>query len=238
MTFPSGAQGGGFPGQGPQQPQQGPGYGPPSQGGGGLKLGLPQILFLVTAGLGLVIVFLGFAPAISVEGRDGVGFYEVSQGGSAGLSWIPVACFVAGLISALIVLPGKQKPSPGVPAVLSLGAVFGLLFTMFSADFPDQAGFGAGAIMILIFGILQLGAAVVAFLFDAGIIKAPAPGQRQQPYGQQPGGFGPPSGGFPQPGQQPGQQTQFAPQQGQFGQQPGQQPGGAPGTPPGGYPQS
>jgi hypothetical protein len=224
MTFPSGAPGG-YPGQGPQQPQPGQGYGPPQ--GGGMKLSLPQILALVAAGLGLLNLFLGFAPV-----STGTSFYE------GGLGWIPAVLVIGGLLELPAILPGDDKPGIA-PAVVSLGGALAFLFMVFSYS----GSLAAGGVMVLIFAILQAGAAVVAYLFDVGILKPPAsnPYGNQGGYPQHPGGF-PQTGGFPAQGQQqttvqqpgpygaPGQQTQFAPQQGQFGQQ-------APGTPPGGYPQ-
>jgi hypothetical protein len=234
MTYPSGAPGG-YPGQGPhQQPQPGPaGYGPPQGQGPGLKLSLPQILALVAGGLGVLNLFLGFAPL-----GTGTSFYE------AGVAWIPALLLTGGLLQLPAILPGDAKPGL-VPAAVTTGVTLGFLFMVFSGG--DLA---AGGVMVLIFAILQMGAAVAAYLFEAGILKPPAP----NPYGAAPGhgyqpGF-PPSGAFPaqQPGQPqptqqhpqqpgqfgtppggPGQQTQFAPQQGQFG--------APPGTPPGGYPQ-
>lgn len=216
MTFPGGAPGG-FPGQ---QPQQGPGYGPPA---GGMKLGLPQILTLVAAGLGLLNLFLGLAPVASAGG-EGQSFYESAVG------WIPILYFIAGAAAANGMLP--KSPALGAfPALAALGAVLAQLFSISAV--PEGADMGAGFIMILIFGIVQLGVSVVAYLFDAGIIKSPQPNQfgHQQQFGApQTGGFGAPQQGQfgQQPPAQPGQQTTYAPQQGQFGQQP-------PGTPPGGF---
>lgn len=227
MTYPSGAPGG-YPGQGPHQPP--PGYGPAPHQGGGLKLSLTQILALGSAGLGVLILFLGFAPLVT-----GTSFYEALFG------WVPALYLISGLLEAPAFLPGDDKKPGILPALVSVGTTLSYLFTVFS-----HSGLAAGGILVLVFGLLQTGASVVGYLFEAGIIKPPAP----NPYGTPPGAYPPPpgagypqTGGFPaqqqpqQPptGQQPGvyggspgQQTQFAPQQGQFGQ---------PGTPPGGYPQ-
>jgi len=228
MTFPGGAPGG-YPGQGPQQQQPGP-YGPPP--GGGMKLSLPTILHLVILGLGVINFFIGFADV-----------FDGSDGYFANGSTIPALFLLGGLFSLPAIMPGDNK-KPGIPpAAFSVAAMLTLLFLTFSAD-PDV---GTGTILLMVFGILQGIGSVVAYLFDVGILKMPAP----NPYGHgQPGGGFPPSGQFPapppqqpgQPGQPgqfgapPGQQTTFAPQHGQFGQ-PGQQPGQQPGTPPGGYPQ-
>lgn len=220
MSFPSGGPGtGGFPGQGPQQPQQqfpGP---PPPAGGGGMTISLPQILFLATAGLGLVNLFLGFAEF------SGPGFYE-----GVATAWLPMMFFLSGLAALPTILPGEHKAGPW-PALLALGVLLPFLFITFASE----ASYGAGAIMILIFGIIQTLVAVAAYLLDENIIKPPQPSPQSGPYGQP--GFGPQgpqSGAFPQAGQQgqagqpmqpaqppqpvnPHQQpTAYASQQGQF----------------------
>jgi hypothetical protein len=190
-----------------------------------MKLGLPTILHLVVAALGLINFFVGFADAY--DGGDS-GFF-------ANGSLMPALFLLGGLFSLPAILPGENK-KPGLPPVaFSVTGMLSILFFTFSTD-PDV---GTGTTLMMIFGILQGIASVVAYLFDMGIVKMPAP----NPYGHQShAGQFPPSGQFPvppppqqQPGQfgaPPGQQTTFAPQQGQFGQPPQQ-----PGTPPGGYPQ-
>lgn len=242
MTFPSGAPGG-FPGQGPQQPQQPyPGAAPATRGGAAPDL--PQILFLAVAGLGLLNLFLGFANL-----GGGSNFYE------AGTGWVPALLFVSGLTAAFNLLPGDQKPGSW-PAIFALGATLPFLFLVFHGGELQ-----VGGILVLIFAILQVLGAVGAYLFDAGVIKAPAPQATQygqqgpygqqaygqqfgQPYGQQPQQGSEQPGGthaptkFAQPVNQPAQQpTQYASQQGQFYQQ--QQPEGGqqqkPGTPPSGF---
>jgi|SRR5690606_25656712 len=227
MSFPSGGPGtGGFPGQGPQQPQQSfPGPPAPQQGGGGLKISLPQILFLAVAGLGVLNLFFGF-----INATQGMSFYEQPI-----FAWLPALLFVGGLSALLTMLPGEQKPGAW-PAIISLGVTLPFLFITFAASFE----YDAGGIILLIFAILQTLAAVAAYLFDENIIKPPQPKPVGQPgpYGQQPqGGYPgqapqqPQSGGFPQQNQPPqpvnphAQPTAYAPQHGQFfqPQDPGQQ---------------
>jgi hypothetical protein len=228
MTYPGGP--GGYPGQGPQQPQPGPGYGGPAAGGP-RQLNIPQIAYLVTGGLGVLNLFLAFASltggSSSVRGVDipGTSFYE------GGFGWVPGLLLISALTALFSLLPGDYKP--GVwPAVFAVGGTIPFLFSVFQAE----GSLGTGAVLVLIFGIVQMLAAVGAYLMDAGVIKMPPPGHQQPQYGP-PGGYGgPPPGQYPpQPGQygSPGAQTQYQPQPGQFPPPPGQHPG----TPPGGYPQ-
>ncbi len=215
MSYPGGGPGG-YPGQGPQQPQPGPGYGPPTAGG--MKLGLPQIAYLVVGGLGVLNLFMGFA-SLGAEQN----FYELFSG------WVPGLLLISGLTALFGILPGDHKPGAW-PAVFALGATLPYMFFVFSAEGDLETG----GTLVMIFGILQTLAAIGAYLLDVGLVKLPAPNQPQ--YGH-PGGYGPPPGQFP-PQQQPGQygQTQqYPPQPGQY--PPQQPPGQHPGTPPGGYPQ-
>lgn len=222
MTYPGGAPGG-YPGPG-QQPTQA--YGPPPQAAGP-KFTIAQMLHLGVAGLGVLNFFLGFAKA-----GGGANYFDAA-------STLPALFLIAGVLSLKVILPGDDKKPGLLPPALALAAALTVLFGLFGGIVD-----GTGAVLLLIFGMLQAAAAVVAFLMDAGIMKPPAP-SHQVPYAQ-PGGYNPPSGQFgqqqqqPMPGQAPpppgqygqppsGQQTTFAPQQGQFGQNPG--------TPPGGYPQ-
>lgn len=212
MNYPSG----GFPAQGPQQPQQGGQYFPqqpqqpqqyqPAQPGLGFKPDLGLILLLVVAFLGVLILFFGF---ISLGG--GSSFYELRVG------WVPAFFLLGGLAALFGVLPGEQKPGLW-PAVFS---TTGALTYMFSV-FEFGGSLGTGGVLVLIFGIIQMLVAIVAYLFDQKIIKLPAPGQGgygqpgygPQGYPQQPG-YGPPGG--QQQAQQP---TQYTGHQGQFTQQP------------------
>ena len=193
-----------------------------------MKLGIPAILHIAVAGLGVLNFFMGFADLADVPS----GYGNASFFGSG--SVLPGLFLIGGIFSLPAVLPGDDKKPGLAPVAFSVTGMLTILFLAFTAD----GDLGVGAILIMIFGILQGLASVAAYLLDAGIIKMPAP----NPYGHQPpGGQFPPSGQFPAPPQQPqqpgqfgappGQQTTFAPQQGQFGQPP------QPGTPPGGYPQ-
>jgi len=220
--------------------------GDPAPPKSGTDMGLDKILYLATAGLGVLILLLGFTP-MSAQYNTGLSFYQGAFG------WIPATYLIAGLIAALVLMPGTAKPGP-LPAIVSVGATLPYLFMIFSVS-----GLGFGGIIVLILGILQTGVAVTAFLLDAGIVTPPAPkpyqAQHQQGgWNQQPvTGF--PQGQYSQPvqpqsTQQPGQfrqpqpqPTQFMSHPGQFGQSGGQhaQPSQGQhqqgeGTPPSGFP--
>jgi hypothetical protein len=222
MTYPSGGGPGGYPGQGPQQPQQPPpGYGIPAQQPNPLAgVSLSVLLALGVTLLGLVAYFCGFS--------------DEANGADTQI----VIMLVAGLLAAFRALPDGPKFLP-VAAVLSVaGALWELDGVI---GIPDGGKTPGIIVVILIMGILQMLVAVAALLFDYGVLKLPPP-QQQVPQ------YGPPAGQFPpgqqppqqQPGQygspgeygSPGAQTQYQPQPGQF-----PPPGQHPGTPPGGYPQ-
>jgi hypothetical protein len=247
MSYPSGPPGA-FPGPPPQQPN--PGYGgpqrPPVFGPGFFTPN--RILFLVVAGLSVLSLFLSF---IDVQGGGCTGgYYNACYGGSSfyqGSGWVPALLAIGGALALLPILPWRNRDFGWglIIGLVNVAVVLPILFDLFSVG-----GLGAGGIIVMILAILQLGAAVVAYLMEINVIRlAPKPAYAQ------PGGRFPQSGPFPPPGapQQPGQPAYYnqqqpaqpgsgpvppPPNQGakatQFMQHPGQlsQP---PGTPPSGY---
>ncbi|MGI8418243.1 MAG: DUF5336 domain-containing protein [Nakamurella sp.] len=190
---------------------------------------LGKILPLVVGVLALLNFIWGFLPFYS-GGGDSISIY----GGGAG--YLPLAFLIAGLLAIGPLLPKGQKASFAV-AVISVVALLGALFALVMNSVG--ASKGIGIILLLIFGIFQAAAAVLLWLFDAGVIKASANGSMQlstQAFGAQTGqgGYGPggPQGGpgpfgpgaqggssqFGQPGQTGGFQ---APSFGQQGPQSG-----------------
>lgn len=212
MSFPGGGQGG-YPGQGPQQPQQAPGYGPPQPQGNPLAgMNMSTLLALGVTLLGVVAYFIGFSDE-ATPASDQIQLL-----------------LAGGLLCAFRAIPSASKVFLQVGAVLS--TLGGLALLDLTISVPSGAKTPGILVVLLILGILQMLVAVAALLFDIGVLKMPPP-QPQYP------GYGPPSGQFPAqqppPGQyQPGAQTQYQPQPGQFPPPPPQQ---HPGTPPGGYPQ-
>ncbi|MEV4024608.1 DUF5336 domain-containing protein [Actinosynnema sp. NPDC050801] len=210
-------------------------YGAPQQQPGpaqpAVGVNLNLILPLVAAGLALIAFLLAFADDVPSSE------YLYAAGILAGLSVLPKA--PKGLLYAAV-------PFALIP---TLGLLQGLITT--EADVQGMQ------IVLLIVSLLLTAAVVMSLLLETGIVKLQP--KAANVYGQ-PGGWNPPSGAFPQQGQQPqqfgppsgqfgqqapppqgqpqGQQpgqpqpTSYMPQPGQFGQ-PGQQPGQ--GTPPGGF---
>ncbi|MDQ2582453.1 DUF5336 domain-containing protein [Saccharothrix yanglingensis] len=208
-------------------PQQQPG---PAQPAVGVNLNL--ILPLVAAGLALIAFLLAFADDVPSSG-----FIEFM--------------YAAGILAGLSVLP--KAPRGLLYAAVPLAVI--PMLVLLQSIVKTEADVEGMQVVLLIVSLLLAAAVVASLLLDAGVLKlTPKPAN---PYGQQPGGwnpqsgafpqqgqpqqYGPPSGQFqqqqpvqPQQGQQPGQPqpTSYMPQPGQFGQ-PGQQPGQ--GTPPGGF---
>lgn len=246
MSYPTG--GSGYNGPTPT-PSNAPGYGsqPTGSPAGSSTTpeagkGLPFFLTVGVAALGVITFLLGFAPYLGSKpvqiGGQTVGptitssLFE-SPGGAA---LITIALF-AGILAGLSLLPKQNWTA--VVAASSFAAFLAILFTSFDLD--DNVSLKWGGWVVLFFSFVQAVLAVLALLFETGIVKPPAPkpatpqGYGQQPFSttgsqfQQPG-YGQPAGyGQQQPasyGQQGGYGQQ--PQQPSYGQQgygqPGQQP--------------
>lgn len=250
MAYPTGGSGYNAP---QPTPSSGSGFGAgaPAAGSGTSPVagkGLPFFLTVGVAALGVINFLLGFAPYVGTKaveiGNTRVGgdttFSLFESAGSAALVTI---LLIAGLVAGLSLLP-KQSGNTGLVAAASLGAFLGILFGSFNLG--DSMTLKWGGWVILFLSFVQAVVAVLALLFEAGIVKAPEPkpavpqggfgqqpfsttgGQYQQPsFGQQ-GGYG------QQPPQSFGQPSAPQPAQPGYGQQPsygqpagyGQQPAG------------
>ena len=220
-------------------PQGGSGYGQPAQPNPNATSattaakGLPWILTAVVAGLGVLNFLAGFAPylAADFDGGESIKFFESQSGGSL----IVALLLLGGLFAGLSLLPKQDWIAPA--AAVSVTAFLTLLFQVFTVSDGLKVAFGGWIVLLL--SLIQAGAAVAAFLFGAGIIKAPAPrpapafGGYQQGYGQPGQTYG--QGGYGQPQQQgysqgygQAQQSSFGAPAG-YGQQGGPQGGQQPG---------
>jgi len=206
MSYPSGPPGG-YPGQ-QSHAGGGPVFGQAPAAPNPLgRLGVSGLLVLGVFVLSLVAYFVSF-------------------GGGSGFEVLSL--LAGGLLAGLTLLPNGPATLP-YAAVLSVIGGLGQLDTVINIS---GGSVGTSMILILVFGLLQAVAAVVALLLEHGLIKlAPRPAVPLSAY--------PPSGPFPgqqppppqrpQPGAPSGpQQTQSTtymqppPQSTQFLQHPGQ----------------
>jgi hypothetical protein len=188
-------------------------YPEPPQGSGTAAVGPARICHALTLGLGVVIFFLGFAPVDEAASFAGASYFEVGV-----LFVVPSFFLLGGLLAVPGLLPRAGGSAGFLPVAGTAPAALGQLFSVFAFE-GDK---GTGFILILIFGLLQLAAAVAGFLLETGLVKVPS----------RPAYAGPPPGYWPQQGpggsyggQAPG--GQFPPQQGPAQQYP--HPGAWPG---------
>jgi hypothetical protein len=183
----------GNPGYPPSQP---PGsYGPsgPSfakSGSSDAESKLPLYLQIAVVVLGFGVYLANFGPIVTVTDGE----YPLILG-DAGHT-VPLA-LLAALLAGAGLLP-KAKVYTAVVAVLaSLGA---LLAIATIADSGGSYTIGWGLWLVLTFSILQAAAAIGTLLLEAGVVSAPAPRPKYDPYAQ----YGLPPGGnyYGQPGQQ------------------------------------
>ncbi|MEB3980262.1 DUF5336 domain-containing protein [Mycobacterium sp. 663a-19] len=200
-----------------------PGY-PPAQPGGSypaatpsfakdenVESSLPLYLNIAVVVLGLAVYLLNFGPTFTIGADLGPG-----AGGRAGDAGTAVlVALLAALLAGLGLLP-KAKSYAGIVGVIAtLGALLAI-----SETINTPSGFAIGWAMwpLVACSIFQAIAAVVVILLDAGVITAPTPRPKYDPYAQygQYGQYGygaqPPGGYYGQPGAQ-----QHAPYGSQYG---------------------
>lgn len=250
MSYPTGGSGYNTPAM-PSAPsslgQSAGSTGTGSSTSGSAAKGLPLLLVIGVAGLGVINFLLGFLPYAAREVVNPVNGAKIA-GDSANSFQVPLTSLLAllllgGVLAGLSLLP-KQSWT-GAAAAASIAGFLGLVFQSFNLSNGVQLKWGAYVVLFLAF--VQAAIAVVAVLFEAAILTPPAPkpatpqgppsGFGQGGYGQQPSAFGQgqPSAFGSQPGQsgygssQPGQtygqpgygsQTgpQYQPQQPSYGQ--------------------
>ncbi|CAJ1497081.1 DUF5336 domain-containing protein [[Mycobacterium] burgundiense] len=240
----------GSPGSSGYPSAQPPGsYGAPAPFGQAAESGpskLPLYLSVAVAVLGLIAYLLTFGPMFTLSAEVGPFVSEVTAGGSG----LPIlAALAAALLAGAGLLPKANNYHAVVAVLATLGALLALSDLLGK---PDGFSVGWAFWVFLAATVLQSVAAIVALLFDSGLITPPAPRPRydQGQYGQYgpPGGYyGQPSQPVPGPGQRPGYPSQYGgyggpqqPQSGGYGapqgaQQQGGSQQGSP-TPPTGYP--
>lgn len=197
-----------------------PGY-PPAQSGGSYSGGtpsfakdddgkskLPLYLTIAVVVFGLLAYFLNFGPTFTINADLGPGI-----GGRAGDAGTAVILAVlAALLAGLSLLPRAKSYTGAFAAIAVLGALLAITETI---NLPAGVGIGWALWPLVASIVLQAIAAVVVVLLESGVITAPTPRPKYDPYAQQYGQYG---GQYGQYGQQP--------YYGQQGGQPGGQPGG------------
>lgn len=244
-----------------------PGY-PPAQPGGSYpgatpsfakaesgESKLPLYLGVAVLGLGFLVYLLNFGPMFSDVGGPAVSGHD----GGIGVALALLAALLAGL-SLLPKATGNLGP---VAAIAVLGALLIIAKTLNS---PASYVFGWAVWPLLACSVLQAIAAVAAVLLEAGVITAPTPRPKYDPYAgygqygqyaqygapgyygqqgqpaapsnpQQPAGYGSQYPGY-QSSQSPTQAAIPNPSTGGFGAQSGPMPAApqGPTTPPTGFP--
>jgi len=162
-------------GQAQYDPQQQAQYGygqqqytapkPPSQG---LPPQTGLILAATVAGLGILMLFLGFLAGYK-GGDESVKLFETFFA----LPWALFA--VAGVAAALTFIVGAGKQFVAGITALTVTSALISIFQFATKGLYDGADKGAGAIILLIFTILGAIAAVLWLLIEAGFVQvAPA----------------------------------------------------------------
>lgn len=163
---------------------------------------LPLYLQIAVVALGFGVYLANFGPIVTVTDGE----YPLILG-DAGHT-VPLA-LLAALLAGVSLLPKAKLYTPVVAVIAVLGA---LLAISTVADSSDGYTVGWGLWLVLTFSVLQAAAAVGLLLLEAGVVTAPAPRPKYDPYAQ----YGLPPGGnyYGQPGQQGyGHQGHQGPQQ-------------------------
>lgn len=199
----------GSPGYPPTQPGGYPGATPSFAKTDDGASKLPLYLNVAVVVLGLAVYLLNFGPTFTL-GAD-LGTASGGRAGDAGTAVL--VAVLAGLLAGLSLLPKAKNYAGVVAAVAVLGALLAI-----SETINTPAGFAIGWAMWPLVGasVLQAVAAVVAVMLEAGVITAPPPRPKYDPYAQygQYGqyGYGAQPGYYGQPQQHPGHNPQQAPQ--------------------------
>lgn len=204
MTYPPGSPG--YPSA--QQPSGSYGAAAPAATPaepGESKLGL--YLAIAVAALGLLAYFFSFGPMFTYSSELSGSGGEVS--GDTGMA-VAVAVLAA-LLAGVSLLP-KGKSYVNIVAVLSVLGVLLIIAATFNKPSSFSTGWALWIVLVCI--VFQAVAAVGALLLDSGVISAPTPRPKYDPFG----GYG----GYGQYGQYGGQQGGYYGQPG--AQQPAQNP--------------
>ncbi|MGE2734848.1 DUF5336 domain-containing protein [Mycolicibacterium vaccae] len=191
---------------------------------------LPSYLTVAVAVLGLLVYLSSFAPQFTVSAADFPLLGEIS-GSSTGLALAVIASLIGALLAGVSLLP-KQRSLVNIAAVAAV--VSFLLVLAEVVNKPSDATVDWGLYLVIAFTLLQAAVAVVALLFESGVVKAPTPRPKydqSQQYGQYPGSYYGQLPGQHQSQQRPGYPTPYTGSGGYPGT--GQSTGGFPASQPG-----
>ncbi|MBY0442921.1 MAG: DUF5336 domain-containing protein [Mycobacteriaceae bacterium] len=171
---------------------------------------LPLYLNVTVAVLGPAAYLASFGPMFTIYADLGPGSGGLMVGGGVGTALAIVASLLSSFFGAISLLPKAKSYVAVVAALAVLGA---LLVIAQTVNAPNDWSIGWALWLILGFCVVQGFVAVVALLLESGVITAPAPRPRYDPYAsygqfgpyghygaQAPGYYGQQHASVPQPG--------------------------------------
>jgi len=187
MSGPDGSRG---------QPPYGPAATPPQNRSAGLDPA--KLLGLAVAGLGGLNFIWGFLPELTAPRIDAdLSVFAVGPG------YVPILLLIAGLLALAALLPGSERSRLAVAAV-SVGGAAGAIVSLGTAGplellATGQVSKGLGAILLVVFGIIQAVVAIAGYVVGADFSQrasggAGPPGVSNPIATVQPGWFDPSAG--------------------------------------------
>ena len=172
---------------------------PPGAAGGRSAVDPAKLLGLAVASLGGLNFIWGFLPEITAPRIDeNLSVFAVGPG------YVPILLLIAGLLALAAFLPGSERSRLAVAAV-SVGGAAGAIVSLGMAGPVEllgsgQVNKGLGAILLVIFGIIQAVVAIGGYVIGADFsgraignaaasaVTGPIPVVQPGWYGQSPGG--------------------------------------------------
>jgi len=134
---------------------------------------LARALAVAVIALGLLNFIWGFLPELSLP-RSTTTQGSLSVFG-IGPAYVPILLLTAGLLAMTTFLPGEERSRFAVCAV-SAGGAIGAIVSLGTHDAVSGFGEvskGMGAVLLVIFGIIQAVVALTAFVIGSGLAVAP-----------------------------------------------------------------
>ena len=168
---------------------------------------LVRLLGVAVVGLGILNFVWGFLPELTFPGaaqNTDLSVFAIGPG------YVPILLLIAGLLALAAFLPAPERSRFAVAAV-STGGAIGAIVSLGTAGpwaqlaGTDQVSKGAGAILLVIFGIIQAVVAAAAYVVGSGIGSGGVSPHRDPagvaPHRQRPiGPWGGPDSGGPNTG--------------------------------------